>query len=57
MRALHSIPDPPHWTYGLAVILALAVTVRDSEPFATIETWLLTFLVATLIWRGIAGRS
>jgi hypothetical protein len=55
MRALPGIPDPPLWAYGLAIALAIAVMVRGSEPFATIETWLLTLLFATLIWGGNEG--
>jgi hypothetical protein len=57
MRTLPSIPDPPSWAYGLAIGLGVMVIIVGSEPFSTIETWLIAFLLATLAWRWHRGLS
>ena len=37
MGALPSIPDPPLWAYGVAIVRAVVVMIRGTEPFSTIE--------------------
>jgi hypothetical protein len=55
MRVLPSIPDPPLWAYVVAIAGGIVVIERGIEPFSTIETWLIAFLLVTLGWGWHRG--
>ena len=55
MRRLPRIPDPPRWAYVVALAGGVVVIDRGIEPFSTIETWLIGFLLATLAWGWHRG--